>query len=42
MILEGIHYRFQHGQTVGEGFDGVGDAVEPLLAAGLAALDSHS
>ena len=42
VILEGIHYRFQHGQTVGEGFDGVGDAVEPLLAAGLAALDSHS
>ena len=38
VILEGIHYRFQHGQTVGEGFDSVGDAVEPLLAAGLAAL----
>jgi len=38
-ILEGIHYRFQHGQTVGEGFDRVGDAVHPLLAAGLAATD---
>ena len=38
VILEGIHYRFQHGQTLGEGFDTVGDAVEPLLAAGLDAV----
>ncbi len=38
VILEGIHYRFQHGQTVGEGFDTVGEAVQPLLAAGLAAV----
>ncbi|MBB6628766.1 phosphotransferase family protein [Nocardioides sp. KIGAM211] len=37
VILEGIHYRFLHGQTVGAGFDSVGEAVEPLLAAGLAA-----
>lgn len=36
-ILEGIHYRHQHGQTVGEGFDRVGDAVHPLLDAGLGA-----
>jgi aminoglycoside phosphotransferase (APT) family kinase protein len=36
-ILEGIHYRHQHGQTVGEGFDRVGEAVTPLLEAGLAA-----
>ncbi|MEU2042454.1 phosphotransferase family protein [Nocardia niwae] len=35
-ILEGIHYRHLHGQTVGAGFDTVGDAVEPLLSAGLA------
>lgn len=41
VILEGIHYRFLQGQTVGAGFDTVGRAVEPLLAAGLAALDSH-
>ncbi|MFT4264944.1 MAG: phosphotransferase family protein [Nocardioides sp.] len=41
-ILEGIHYRFLHGQTVGEGFDTIGDAIEPLLDAGLAALkESH-
>ena len=41
VILEGIHYRFLHGQTVGAGFDTIGEAVEPLLAAGLAALDSN-
>ncbi len=39
VILEGIHYRHAHGQTVGEGFDTIGAAVEPLLAAGLAATD---
>lgn len=38
VILEGIHYRYLQGQTVGAGFDTVGDAVEPLLAAGLAAM----
>ncbi len=37
VILEGIHHRFAAGQTVGEGFDTVGQAVEPLLAAGLEA-----
>ena len=37
-ILEGIHYRYLHGQTVGEGFDSVGDAIGPLLAGGLAAM----
>jgi aminoglycoside phosphotransferase (APT) family kinase protein len=38
VILEGIHYRYLQGQTVGEGFDAVGGAVEPLLAAGLDAV----
>ncbi|MBO1754437.1 phosphotransferase family protein [Allobranchiibius sp. CTAmp26] len=37
-ILEGIHYRYTQGQTVGSGFDNVGTAVGPLLDAGLAAL----
>ena len=37
VILEGIHYRHLHGQTVGAGFDTVGDAVQPLLSAGLEA-----
>ncbi|MEU1430807.1 phosphotransferase family protein [Nocardia sp. NPDC005746] len=37
-ILEGIHYRYLHGQTVGAGFDTIGDAVEPLLRAGIDAV----
>ena len=35
VILEGIHYRHTHGQTLGSGFDGIGDLIEPLVAAGL-------
>ncbi|SFT81880.1 Predicted kinase, aminoglycoside phosphotransferase (APT) family [Geodermatophilus amargosae] len=38
-ILEGIHHRFLAGHTVGEGFDGIADAIDPLLDAGLSALD---
>jgi aminoglycoside phosphotransferase (APT) family kinase protein len=41
VILEGIHYRHLHGQTVGEGFDGVGALVEPLIATGLASTEEH-
>lgn len=37
VILEGIHYRHTHGQTVGTGFDGIGDMIAPLIEAGLAA-----
>lgn len=37
-ILEGIHYRHLHGQTVGEGFDTIGEGIHALLDAGLAAL----
>ena len=37
VILEGIHHRFTLGKTVGDGFEGIGRAVEPLLAAGLTA-----
>lgn len=40
-ILEGIHYRYRQGQTVGPGFDQVGEAVYPLLATGLDALKEH-
>ncbi|WP_127794423.1 phosphotransferase family protein [Agromyces sp. LHK192] len=36
VILEGIHYRFRAGDTVGDGFDRIGDLVEPLAAEGLA------
>jgi len=38
VILEGIHYRYVHGQTVGEGFEEIGTLVEPLVASGLAAM----
>ena len=41
VILEGIHYRFTQGQTVGEGFSSIGAAVEPLVAAGLAAVQEQ-
>ena len=38
VILEGIHYRHAHGQTVGAGFDGIGDMIAPLIDAGRAAI----
>ena len=38
VILEGIHFRYLEGKTIGEGFDTIGEAVEPLLAAGLTAV----
>ena len=38
VILEGIHYRYTKGQTVGEGFATIGQATGPLVAAGLDAV----
>ncbi|MFH8626279.1 phosphotransferase family protein [Streptomyces vietnamensis] len=38
VIIEGIHYRHRSGQTVGDGFEVLGEAVGPLLDAGLSAL----
>lgn len=38
VILEGIYYRNLQGQTVGKGFADMGDAIHPILAAGLNAL----
>ncbi len=35
VILEGIHYRYQAGQTVGAGFDQIGQLVTPLALTGL-------
>ena len=40
VILEGIHYRFRQGMTVGEDFDRVGDLVAPLVEQGITRLDS--
>jgi hypothetical protein len=42
VILEGIHFRYVHGQTVGEGFEEIGTLVEPLVASGLAAMREDS
>ncbi|TNM38475.1 phosphotransferase family protein [Nocardioides albidus] len=39
VILEGIHFRYVHGQTVGDGFEHIGAAVEPLLQLGLDAME---
>ena len=36
VILEGIHYRYRAGDTVGDGFAVIGDLVAPLAADGLA------
>ncbi|GAA1226144.1 phosphotransferase family protein [Prauserella halophila] len=41
VILEGIYYRYSHGQTVGEGFDRIGAGVAPLVARGNAALKGN-
>jgi aminoglycoside phosphotransferase (APT) family kinase protein len=38
VILEGIHYRYTRGQTVGPGFDRIGELVPDLVDLGLAAL----
>jgi len=38
VVLEGIHYRHVHGQTLGDGFAGIGAMVEPLVAMGLESL----
>jgi len=38
VILEGIHYRYVRGQTVGDGFDRVGTVVQPLVQLGLDAV----
>jgi aminoglycoside phosphotransferase (APT) family kinase protein len=37
-ILEGIHYRHLHDQTVGSGFGAAGPLVEPVLSAGIEAV----
>ncbi|WP_409485685.1 phosphotransferase family protein [Arsenicicoccus dermatophilus] len=38
VILEGIHYRYVRGKTLGEGFAEIGGHVEPLIDGGLRAL----
>jgi aminoglycoside phosphotransferase (APT) family kinase protein len=38
-IVEGIHYRHLEGQTLGPGFEEMGEAVHPILRAGLESLE---
>ena len=38
VILEGIHYRYLQGQTVGDGFDRIGEGFDLIVAAGLHAV----
>ncbi|HEV2635843.1 MAG TPA: phosphotransferase family protein [Actinocrinis sp.] len=40
VIAEGIHLRYSRGQTLGAGFDQIGDMVAPLIARGHGVLDS--
>ena len=40
VILEGIHFRYSKGQTVGSGFDEIGNWVEPLIESGVDALSN--
>ena len=41
VILEGVHYRYVQGKTVGEGFDTVGAMVGPLVRQGHEALEGN-
>ncbi|GAB2922739.1 phosphotransferase family protein [Micromonospora polyrhachis] len=40
VILEGVHYRYVHGQTVGPGFDRIGAQVAPLVQQAHETLDA--
>lgn len=40
-VLEGINYRYLHGQTVGSGFEHVGELVVPTLETGLQSLKEY-
>jgi aminoglycoside phosphotransferase (APT) family kinase protein len=42
IVLEGIHFRYTNGQTVGAGFDQIGELVPPLLEKGMAAINGES
>ena len=41
VILEGVHYRYVRGQTVGDGFETIGGLVGPLVRRGHEALEGH-
>jgi aminoglycoside phosphotransferase (APT) family kinase protein len=41
VILEGIHFRYLQGQTVGEGFDRIGEGFDLIIAAGLHSIEGN-
>jgi aminoglycoside phosphotransferase (APT) family kinase protein len=41
VILEGVHYRYVQGQTVGSGFETIGNLVGPLVMRGHEALEGN-
>ncbi|GIE99043.1 phosphotransferase family protein [Paractinoplanes rishiriensis] len=41
VILEGVHYRYVQGQTVGDGFETIGNLVGPLVMRGHKALEEN-
>jgi aminoglycoside phosphotransferase (APT) family kinase protein len=41
VILEGVHYRYVQGQTVGDGFETIGNLVGPLVMRGHKALEGN-
>lgn len=41
VILEGIHYRHLQGQTLGEGFEGIGEGFDLIIAAGLQSIEGN-
>ncbi|MQA10692.1 MAG: phosphotransferase [Pseudonocardiaceae bacterium] len=41
VVAEGIYYRFSHGQTVGSGFEYMGELVAPVVAEGRAILKEN-
>ncbi|GAA0541751.1 phosphotransferase family protein [Paractinoplanes ferrugineus] len=41
VILEGVHYRYVQGQTVGAGFESIGNLVGPLVMRGHEALEGN-
>jgi aminoglycoside phosphotransferase (APT) family kinase protein len=41
VILEGVHYRYVQGQTVGDGFETIGNLVGPLVRRGHEALEGY-
>lgn len=41
VVLEGVYYRFQHGATLGPGFEGIAEMVPPLIGQGLEIITSR-